>query len=96
MSRLKVKYDRSSKRYFIYENNSIIRTGIQFTDKKEAKQYAKTIKKLAYIGSVNKGKWCKIGLHHYVCYHAGIYKSFHRCVNCNKERVWSGDIHNKN
>ena len=34
--------------------------------------------------------WCKVGLHNYICYHAGIYKSFHKCKHCGKEKTSKG------
>lgn len=34
--------------------------------------------------------WCKFGLHNYICYHGGLYKSFHKCKNCGKEKISRG------
>ena len=42
-----------------------------------------------------KINWCKFGLHNYICYHAGIYKSFHRCQYCGKEKTTTGSIENR-
>lgn len=43
-----------------------------------------------------KINWCKIGLHNYVCYYSGVYKCYHRCKHCGKEKSTIGSRDNKN